>query len=100
MNDKHLIGEKISPILEEIEGAIIDFDYYVKLKPNYSIEGFRAATKIFMSALMDKMYDLQEKENIPVESRLEMANKAGEDLRKLINTYTGIDTYKLYSNGE
>ena len=93
---KATIGDRISPILEELETAIIEFDYHIKLKPNYSIGGFRASAKIFMSALMDKMYELQEKENIPYVTRLEMAKKAGEDLRKLINTYTGIDSTKLY----
>jgi hypothetical protein len=30
-----------------------------------------------------------------MEDRAKMAQRAGEDLRKLIHTYTGLDTHKL-----
>lgn len=94
-----MIGEKLSPILEEIENTIWEFEAIEEnnsCKPNYSTEGFRASIKIFMSALLDKMYDLQNEEDIKIEDRLNMAKKAGEDLRKLIKTYTDIDCHNLY----
>ena len=91
-----MIGEKLSVVLEEIETTLIGFEADFSLKPNFTDNGFRAATKIFMSALMDKMFDLQDNENIEFQDRLNMAQRAGEDIRKLIHTYTGVDTYKMY----
>jgi hypothetical protein len=49
-----------------------------------------------MSVLLDKMYDLQVKEDMPFEEKVKMANELGEQLRTLIKTFTDIDTHNLY----
>lgn len=90
------IGEKISPILVEIEDALWEFEADIGFKPGYTDDGFRAGIKIFMSVLMDRIWELQDDENIDMETRKAMATKAGEDVRNLVKTYTGIDTHKLY----
>ena len=95
-----MIGQKISPILEEIEMTLWEFEANRGIKPEYSVGGFRAGTKIFMSVLMDKIWELQENENLDVEDRLNMAQKAGEDVRVLIKKYTDIDCYELFSNDD
>lgn len=95
-----MIGTKLNPILEEIETTIWEFESNYGMKPQYSIEGFRAGIKIFMSVLMDKIWELQEDENIDLEDRIKMVEKVGEDIRKLVKTYTNIDTYELYNNNE
>ena len=91
-----MIGEQITPVLVEIEETLLEFEINSDLPPGYPIEGFRASTKIFMSTLMDKMWELQEKENIPMDNRVEMVTKAGKDFRELIKKYTNIDTHDLY----
>ena len=91
-----MIGQKISPILEEIENTLWEFESNGGIKPEYSNEGFRAAIKIFISVLMDKIYELQQDENIEMQDRLNMVQKAGEDIRSLIKTYTNIDCHELY----
>lgn len=91
-----MIGKILSPTLLEIETALIEFELSSKSKPEYSNEGFRAAIKIFMSALMDKMFDLQKNEDLDMEDRINMAEKAGKEIRSFIKTYTNIDTYELY----
>ena len=91
-----MIGKKLSPILEEIEYTLWEFEANGGLKPNYTTEGFRAATKIFMSALTDKIWELQQSEKIEMKDRINMAQKAGEDMRTLIKTYTDIDCHELY----
>lgn len=91
-----MIGEKLSTILNEIESAIWESDSQKGLPPNYTTEGFRSAIKIFMSAIMDKIWNLQEAENIPIEARMDMVKKCGEDIRQLVKTYTNIDTHDLY----
>ena len=64
-------------------------------KPNYSKRDFMNAVIIFQTALMDKMYDKQNSDKMNVDDRLNMAEKCGLDLRKLIQTYTGLDTHKF-----
>lgn len=91
-----MIGKKLSAILCEIELAIMDFEVNVAKPPEYSNEGFRAAVKIFMSAMLDKMWKLQEDESIDNNSRAEMANKLGNELRNIVRIYTNIDTHDLY----
>jgi hypothetical protein len=94
------IGEKIDPILQEIETALWEFEVYDTGKPCYPENSLKAATKIFMSVLMDKMYDLQDNENFIMNDRINMAIKAGEDIRKLVKIYTNIDTYDFYKKKE
>ncbi|HAS91577.1 MAG TPA: hypothetical protein DCS12_04835 [Clostridiales bacterium] len=91
-----MIGKKLSPILLEIEQALNEFEYYKGTKPEFTNEALRAATKIFMSVLMDKMFDLQIKEKMTHKSAYEMATVAGEELRRLIKIYTDIDTHELF----
>ena len=94
--DKLTIGQKISPILNEIESALWEFEAYDGSKPDYTIEGFRGGIKIFMSVLMDKIWELQVDEKITMEDRIKMVEKAGNDVRKLVKIYTDIDTHDLY----
>ena len=64
-------------------------------KPNYTNREFMNAVIIFQTALMDKMYDNQNDNKMNVDDRLKMAEKCGLDLRKLIHTYTNLDTHKI-----
>jgi hypothetical protein len=87
------LGKKLSPILSEIEDTLLE-NY--EAKPGFDDEGFRASVYIFQSALLDKMWELQEKENLSIEIRGEMAVTCGEAIRSLIKTFTDIDTHNLY----
>lgn len=91
-----MIGKELSPILVEIENNLWLFEANNTSKPDYTIEGFRAGIKIFMSVLLDKMWELQVEENIPFEARADMAEKLGAEIRRIIKTYTNIDTHELY----
>ena len=62
-------------------------------KPNYSNRDFMNAVIIFQTALMDKMYDNQN--GMSLDERIQMAERCGLDLRKLIQTYTGLDIHKF-----
>lgn len=91
-----MIGKRLSPILEEIEDTLWEFEADVAQKPEFTMSGFRAASKIFFAAFMDKMWELQTEEKITQETREDMAVKAGEELRQLVKKYTNIDTVDLY----
>lgn len=64
-------------------------------KPNYSNRDFMNCLIIFQTALMDKMYDNQDYDDMSVEDRILMSNQCGLDLRKFIHTYTGLDTHEI-----
>ena len=64
-------------------------------KPNYTNREFMNALIIFQTALMDKMWDNQDYDKMQFKDRENMAVQFGLDLRKLIHTYTGLDTHKI-----
>jgi recombination DNA repair RAD52 pathway protein len=92
------IGSKLTPILVEIENALLEFEAFNGSKPNFSDDALRAATKIFSSVLMDKIYDLQETEKMDLKDREYMAFWAGNEIRKLIKNSTGIETHDFYND--
>ena len=91
-----MIGKKISPILLELEAAIVEFDCTINEKPNYTEDALRASGKILLSVVMDKMWDMQEQDKMSQEDRLKMAQSCGEELRKLFKTYCNVDTHDFY----
>lgn len=91
-----MIGKQLSPILAEIEASIIEFDCYANTKPHYTNDALRAAGKILLSVIMDKMWDMQEEDNMKREYRMEMAQKCGEELRQLFKTYCNVDSHDFY----
>ena len=93
-----MIGKKLSPVLIEIEDLLWELEFKNGNPPEYTLEGFRAATKIMFSAFMDKMWDYQERPNIPQKEREEIVVKAGNEFRAFVKKYTDIDTHKLYGN--
>lgn len=84
--------------LEFIANDILDQNVNAKgneNKPNYSNRDFMNATIIFQTALMDKMFDNQDYDDMSIEDRMNMAESCGKELRKLIHTYTGLDTHQI-----
>lgn len=75
--------------LEEIANSFLEQD---GKKPNYTNRDFMNAVIIFQTALMDKMWNNQDYDNMDLENREKMAVQCAEDLRKLIHTYTNLNT--------
>ena len=81
--------------LEIIATSILNQNAEGATKANYSNRDFMNTLIIFQTALMEKMDDNQDYDKMDLKNRSEMANKCGLDLRKLIHTYTGLDTHKI-----
>jgi hypothetical protein len=64
-------------------------------KPNFTNRDFMNAIIIFQTALMDKLFDNQNYDKMDIENRKKMAFSCGNDLRKLIHTYTNLDTHHI-----
>lgn len=92
------IGERLSPILVEIEETLWEHEATLATKPEYTLAGFRAAVKIFMSAMMDYTYSRNAAIGMNIEQMTADVEKLGKEVRDLILKYTGIDTYKLYKS--
>ena len=80
------------PILEEIAKGLLEV---AEIKPNYTDNALLNATLIFQSVFMDKVYDCMQRDGISQEDQLKMVQSAGEELRRVIHTYTGLDTREL-----
>ena len=83
------------PILKELASGMLEVS---EIKPNYSNDVLLDVTLIFQTVLMDKLFDNQNFDNMPLLQRAEMAESCGKELRKIIHTYTGLDTVKLIEN--
>ena len=97
MEFKGTIGEKLSPILVEIEDTLINHAVYNGEKPEFTDEGFRAGIKIFMDVMMDKLYEVQMAQGKSIVNASKEAAMMGYYIRALILQYTNIDTHNLYS---
>jgi hypothetical protein len=71
-----------------------------EIKPNFSNNALLDATLIFQTVLMDKIHDNMQESCFTQNDQLKMAESAGNELRKLIHTYTGLDTHELVKNYE
>lgn len=91
------IGKELSPTLEAIEMALWTHEaHFPGTPPKYSNEGFRAAIKIFASAVHDRAFVLMKNENISLEDSCNMAEAIGNDIRKLVKVYCDVETHDLY----
>lgn len=94
---KKPIGQKLSPILNEIEETLWENEYFSEEgPPGYTVEGFRSSVKIFMSAIMDKMWEFQLTKNMTLDEKAAEAEAVGNAIRNLILEHTNIDTHELY----
>jgi len=66
-----------------------------RIKPNYTNRDFMNIVIIFQSAMMDKLFEVMNFDNMEIEDRLLMAEKCGLDLKDFIFKYTNIDTHKI-----
>jgi len=64
-------------------------------KPNLTNRDFYNCVLIFQNAVLDKMYDLQEREKMDLKTREEMANDCGQSIHKLVKTYTNLDLHNI-----
>lgn len=83
------------PIIKELATGLLET---ADIKPNFSNDALIDATLIFQTVLFDKIYDLQTDKEMKIKYGLEMAESCGKELRKLIHTYTGLDTVELINN--
>jgi hypothetical protein len=64
-------------------------------KPNLTNRDFFNCVLIFQNAVMDKMYDLQEREKMDLETKVHMTNNCGQSIHKLVKTYTNLDLHNI-----
>jgi len=90
------IAFELNDLLTKIELVLLNHEITEGTPPEFTDDGFSAIVSIFSSALMDKAWRLQEKEDMPYDDRCAMVESLGEELRKLIKTYTDVDTHSFF----
>ena len=86
---------RYEPILKGLAKGMVEVG---EIKPNYSNDALLDATLIFQTVFMDKMFDCQNYDNMSMEDRISMVKQSGAELKKLVHTYTGLDTHELAKN--
>ena len=64
-------------------------------KPNFKNRDFLNALIVFNSVLVDKIYDNQNYIGMSMEERENMVWNCGNELKNIIEKYTGIDTFQV-----
>lgn len=80
------------PILEELSKSMLVLRDTPK---QYSDRDLFNATIIMMDVLMNKSFELMQKEQIDLTTASAMCEKCGNEFRQLIKTYTNIDMHEL-----
>lgn len=95
-NNEPYFGEKMAPILEELETAVWEHNVnFEGERPMYPDSAMRSAACIFVDVLMDRMSAEQERKDIPIGMRELQAETAGSVIRQIIMRFTGLDTHEL-----
>lgn len=81
----------LEPIISDLADHLIDNP---KVKACFSDDTFIDTGYIFITALLDKMYDYNVSRNMHFKDMMENAGNAGEELRQLIIKYTNIDPHE------
>ena len=90
-----MIGTKLEPVYKEINDALWEYEANSPEPPGFSTQGFKYATKIFMSALMEQVWNKQEADDVPMNKRCVDVEQLGKQVRELILENTGIDMHKV-----
>ncbi len=89
-------------ILVELEEGLWEHDFRVDVgiaSPyEYDDETFKACCKIFMSAMMYKLWN--NSHGLSMEFKEKEAEMCGNELKEFVYKYTGIDTHQLYVEEE
>lgn len=83
------------PILKEVANGMLET---AEIYQEFSNDSLLDAMLIFQGVFAPKIHELMEKERMPIKQRGEMAESFGNELRKLVKTYSGLDTVELVNN--
>lgn len=90
------IGEKISVVMAQMSDVLIEHEASCDEPPVFSDDGLAAIIHLFSSALLDRAWELQEKEDMNVEDRSAMVQSLGIKIRELVKVYADVDTKELF----
>ncbi len=80
---------------KELEALAMEILKTGETRQNLSNRDFMNCVIVFQFGIMNKMFDLQEQEDMDFDNRSEMVNNCGAEIRKLVKTYTDVDTHNI-----
>jgi len=90
------IGEKISIVMAQMSDVLTEHEAVSDEPPIFSDDGLAAIIHLFSSALLDRAWELQEKEDMDMEDRSAMVDSLGNKIRELVKVYADVDTKELF----
>lgn len=88
-------NKAINDCINEVFDMLVDYNASIQGTFGITDRAFLSTTYIMTTACMERMWDLQENENISQKDREEMAQAFGTELRLLIKKFTSVDTIEL-----
>jgi len=85
------------PILKELAAGMLET---AEIKPNFSNDAFIDSILIFQTVFTDKIFDCMQEDGSSNDDQIKMIQASGNELRKLIHTFTGLDTHELVKEYE
>ena len=89
------IGEKIGDAATFLSAALEEYNDTHETPPGFTDDGLFAIIDLFVSALMDRVWRLQEAENMDYADRMAMVESLGKEVRRIAKVYANIDTNEL-----
>jgi hypothetical protein len=89
------IGEKIGDAAAFLSAALEEHDENHGTPPGFTDDGLFAIIDLFVAALMDRVWRLQEKEGMDFPDRIAMVHSLGEEVRRIAKVYADVDTTAL-----
>ena len=90
-------GEKVRPILDELENAFVGFAaQFPGEQAGYNVDDFRAVICMFYAVALEMMWQYHDRLGLPMPDREIAVEKFANEIRTSIFNYCDIDTRKLF----
>ena len=80
---------------KELEALAMEILKTGETRQKLSNRDFMNCVIVFQFGIMNKMFDLQEKEKMDFDDREKMVTNCGLKIHELVKTYTDIDTHNI-----
>ena len=87
--------EKREVTKKELESLAMEILKTGETRQKLSNRDFMNCVIVFQFGIMNKMFDLQEKEEMDFDNRAEMVTNCGLKIHELVKTYTDVDTHNM-----
>lgn len=96
MTKNQAIGDQYNEVFEALHDALWEHDADVETPYGFPDEALRNASKIFMTVMMDRLWERIKAENIQMPIAEKMAEDLGREMRELVKKHVLVDVANYY----